>query len=129
MAARSLLVGSLELRPDGILHAIVDFEDAPTPEHVSEYLQARRELCGDQTPPVILQMIKTPYADRSVRQLLMKEMSPPPCRAVVTIDSAFVTIFRTYQLAEDPVVPTEVCSTAEAAVEWIEAQTATGQVL
>jgi hypothetical protein len=59
----------------------------------------------------------------------MKEMSPPPCRAVVTIDSAFVTIFRTYQLAEDPVVPTEVFNTVEAAVEWIEAQTATGQVL
>jgi hypothetical protein len=59
----------------------------------------------------------------------MKEMSPPPCRAVVTTGSDFVTIIRTYQLAEDPVVPTEVCSTAEAAVEWIEAQTATGQVL
>ena len=118
----------MELRPDGILHAIIDFEDAPTAEHASEYVQVRGELCGDVVPPVILEMIKTPYADRSVRQLLMQEMPQPPCRAVVTIDPAFVTIFRTYQLVEDPVVPTEVFRTVAAAVEWIEDQTATGQV-
>ena len=112
----------MELRPDGILHTVIDFEDAPTEEFASEYVNARRELSGESVPPVILEIIRTPYADRPVRQFLLNEMAPPPCRAVVTVDSSLETIFRTYQLVEDPPVPTEVFRSVAAAVEWIKAQ-------
>lgn len=126
MAARELLVGSIELRPDGILHAVIDFEDPPTEKYATEYVDARRELSGESVPPVILEIVRTPYADRSVRQFLLGELAPPPCRAVVTLDSSMETIFRTYQLVEAPSTPTEVFRTVEAAVEWIKAQTEPG---
>lgn len=112
------------MRPDGILHAVIDLEDPPTAEHASECVEVGCQLSRESVPPVNLEIIRVPYADRSVRQFRMEEMEPPPCRAVATVDQALVTIFRTCQQVESPEVPTEVFRNVAAAVEWIEAQTA-----
>jgi hypothetical protein len=118
--------GSLELRSDGILHAIFDFDGAPTTETVAEFLAVRNELVGSVQVPVLVEIVKIPYVDRSIREFLMGGMTPPVCRAVVVSDPTFLTMFRTYQLVDTADVPTSVFSTVETAVDWIHAQTASG---
>jgi hypothetical protein len=117
-------VGSLTLRPDGILHVIIDIAESPTKETAEEYVAARTELAGPKTPPVLLEIVRVPYAERSVRSFLMDSMTPPPCRAVVASDPTLMTIYRTYELVTHPPVPTEMFPTVEAAVDWIHAQMA-----
>ena len=128
METRTTNLGSLTLRPDGILHVVFDFDGLPTEEIASEFIAARQELIGEEDPPVLIELVRVPYVDRSIREFLMKEMSPPPCRAVVSTDNSLVTMFRTFQFVDKAVVPTEFFSSVAAAVEWIEAQRATGQV-
>ncbi len=115
-------VGSLNLRPDGILHSVIDISEPPTAETAREYIAARTELVGPTTPPVLLEIVQIPYAERSVRSLLMENMPPPPCRAVVVSDPTLMTIFRTYEVLANAPVPTQLFSTVEAAIDWIHAQ-------
>ena len=122
METRPTAFGLLTLRPDGILHAVFDFEGKPTEEAVAEYLLTREEMIGDGSVPSIVEIVKIPYVDRSIRQFLMDEMRPPPCRAVVTTDHALLTMFRTYQMVDGARTPTEVFATVEAAVDWIKSQ-------
>jgi hypothetical protein len=112
-------VGSLTLRPDGILHAVIDFVDPPTKETAAEYVAARTELIGSTPPPVILEIVRVPYSERTVRSFLMETMPPPPCRAVVVSDPTLMTIFQTYELMAPQAVPTEVFPNVEAAVRWL----------
>lgn len=112
-------VGSLTLRPDGILHVVIDFTDSPTQETAEEFIAARTELVGTDPPPVILEILKHPYAERAVRSFLMDTMTPPPCRAVVVADPTLITLFRTYEVVSPTPVPTEILPTVEAALEWI----------
>ena len=114
-------VGSFTLRPDGILHAIIDIPEPPTTETAEEHVAARTELAGPKTPPLLLEIVQVPYAERSVRSFLMDTMPPPPCRAVVVSDPTLMTIYRTYELVADRPVPTEMFPTVEAAVDWIPA--------
>ncbi|MDH5372315.1 MAG: hypothetical protein OEX97_05170 [Acidimicrobiia bacterium] len=118
--------GSMTLRPDGILHAMFDFGDVSPVDAASEYLAARDELIGSNRVPVLVEIINIPYVDRSIREFLMGGMTPPPCRAVVVSDPAFLTMFRTYQLVDPTDVPTAIFATVEAAVAWIHTQTAAG---
>jgi hypothetical protein len=119
-----IATGSLTLRPDGILHAVIDFTEPPTAETAAEYVAARVELVGAEPPPVLLEIINVPYAERTVRSFLMDTMTPPPCRAVVVSDPTLMTLFRTYEVVAPTPVPTEILPTVEAAVEWIHTQTA-----
>ena len=116
------------MRSDGIVHAVFDFDGSPGIGAAEEYLAVRNELIGTSPIPVLLEIVRMPYVNRSHRQFLMEELTPPPFRAVVTTDSSLVTMFRTFQLVDKADVPTEFFRTVAAAVEWIEAQTATGQV-
>ena len=127
MKTRTTVVGTLTLRTDGILHVVFDFESLPTKEIVAQFVAVRQELIGEETPPVLIELIHIPYVDRSIRQFLMEELTSPHCRAVVTTDSSLVTMFHTFQLVDHADVPTEFFSSVAAAVEWIEARTATGQ--
>jgi hypothetical protein len=116
--------GSLSLRPDGILHAVFDFEIDPSLEEAAAYLEARRELVGSKVPPVLLEIVKIPYVERHIRSYFMSEMEPPPCRAVVATDPSYVTLWRSFQLVDPADVPSELFRTVDRAVEWIKAQTA-----
>ncbi|NNC41043.1 MAG: hypothetical protein HKN95_10160 [Acidimicrobiia bacterium] len=123
MTSRSTTNASLTMRPDGILHIVFDFEELPSPESVDEFVTIHQELVGIDVPPVIIELVEIPYIDRSIRQLFMEKIAPPPCRAVVTTDQALLTMFRTFQMIDAADVPTEVVPTVEAAVSWIQAQT------
>ena len=114
-------VGRLTMRPDGILHAAIDFVKPPTKEMAVEYVTARTELAGPTPPPVILELVRVPYSEREVRSFLMESMPPPPCRAVVASDPTVLTIFRTYDLMAPQAVPTKLFSTVDAAVQWLHA--------
>lgn len=124
MPAQSFGFGSLTLRPDGILHAVFDFDEDRPPGVAEEYLAARAGLVGSDPPPVVVEIINIPYVDRSIREFLLGAMPPPPCRAVVSADQALITMFRTYQMVEPTAVPTEFFSAMDAAIDWIRAQTA-----
>ena len=124
MVAGEFGFGSLTLRPDGILHAVFDFDEASAAGVAEDYLAARGDLVGSDPPPVLVEILGVPYVEREMRMFLMNGLSPPPCRAVVTTDQALVTMFRTYQMVEQTVVPTEFFTAVDAAVDWIHAQTA-----
>ena len=111
--------GSLTLRSDGILHMVIDFTEPPTTETAAEYIAARAELVGAEPPPVLLEIIQVPYAERTVRSFLMDTMTPPPCRAVVVSDPTLMTIYRTYEVVAQSPIPTEIFPTVEAAADWI----------
>ena len=116
--------GSLTLRPDGILHAVFDFETEPSLDEAAAYLEARRELIGSEVPPVLLEIVKIPYIERQIRSYLMSEMEPPPCRAVVATNPSYVTLWRSFQLVDPSGVPSELFRTVDRAVEWIRDQMA-----
>jgi hypothetical protein len=111
--------GSLTLRSDGILHVVIDFTDPPTEEVAAEFVAARTELIGTEPPPVLIEIVQQPYAERTVRSFLMDTMTPPPCRAVVVSDPTLLTLFRTYEVVAPTPVPTEIFPTVEAALVWI----------
>jgi len=114
--------GSLTLRPDGILHVVIDFTEPPTKETAAEFVAARTELVGTEPPPVLVEIIQQAYAERAVRSFLMGTMTPPPCRAVVVSDPTLMTLFRTYEVVSPAPVPTEIFPTVEAALEWIQSR-------
>ncbi len=120
-----IAAGSMTLRPDGILHVVIDFAESPTKEAAEEFIAVRSELIGTEPPPVVIEIIRLPYTERTVRSFLMDTMKPPPCRAVVVTDPTLRTLFRTYEVVSPTPVPSEVFATVEAAVEWIHAWTAT----
>jgi hypothetical protein len=57
---RPTAFGPLILRPDGILHAVFDFDGKPTEEAVAEYLLTREEVIGDGSIPSIVEIVKIP---------------------------------------------------------------------
>ena len=115
-----LEVGSLTLRPDGILHAVFDFET--TGEGAAEYLAAREELIGSTVPPVIIEIVRMPFVERAVRTFLMSGMAPPPCRAIVSTDPTLINMWRSFNIVDPAKVPSEVFPTVERALEWIRTQ-------
>lgn len=116
---REIGVGSLTLRDDGILHVVFDFDTEPTPELTAEYLSVRAELAGTPTPPVIVEILQVPFVERLIRQGFMKELVPPPCRAIVVTDTTFDTNYRAFELVNPTSVPTRVFRQVDRAVVWI----------
>ena len=112
-------VGSLTLRPDGILHVVIDCTVPPTAELAAKFVAARTELVGTEPPPVLIEIVRQPYTERAVRTLFMEAMTPPPCRAVVVSDPTLILLFRTYEMVAPTPVPTEIFPTVEAALVWI----------
>jgi len=112
-------IGSMTLRPDGILHVVFDFDESPTHEMASKFAAARNDLIGSTPPPVIVEIIQIPYASRAVRAFLMDSLWPPPCRAVVTSEVSYATMFRTFEIVDINKTPTKYFGTVEDAVAWI----------
>ncbi len=115
-------LGTVELRPDGILHVTFDYEGEVTRELSEDYLAARNGLVGSESPPVLLQIIKFPYVERSIRAAFLAGLPHPPCRAVVSVDPTFITMWRTYDIIAPVKVPSKVLPTIELAVEWLHEQ-------
>ena len=122
---RELGIGSITMRRHGILHTVFDFDGSSSKELAAEYLSARQEMAGPTPPPVLIELIKMPYTDRSIRTFFMDSLPPPPCRAVVATDPTVVALFRTFQLVDDAPVPTQIFSTIDTAVDWIHTQMST----
>ncbi len=114
------------MRPDGILHTVFDFDGSSSKELAAEYLAARGEMAGPTPPPVLIELIKIPYTDRSIREFFMDNMPPSPCRAVVATDPTAVALFRTFELVNPAPVPTQIFSTIDTAVDWIQTQMSQG---
>lgn len=113
------------MRPDGILHAVFDFDANPSKEAVTAYLDARRDLVGETAPPVLIEIVRIPFVDRDIRSFFMGEIDPPPpCRAVVSVDPTFVTVWRSFQMVDPSDVPSELFPNVDRAIEWIKSQTA-----
>ena len=98
------------------------FDRLPTEEDIAHYLVSRAELVGADSPPVLIEVIRIPYVDRSIRESFVKGLtrSPAPCRAVVTPDPSLQRMFHTYEMVEPVDIPSETFPSVEAAVEWIE---------
>ena len=126
-AVHTIGVGSVERRPDGILHVIFDFEGPVTETLIDEFLSARTDAVGHnggegQEVAVVIEARRIPFAARKLRRRFIEGMAPPICRALVTPDVTQQVIFRTFQLMNPSSVPSRVFSSVEAAVEWIEEQ-------
>lgn len=117
-------IGSLTLRPDGILHAVFDFDGKLTEDIAARYVAVRNELLGDNSPPVLIQIVNFPYVERPIRMLLLGGLAIPPCRAVVSADPTLITLWRTFQLVSPVEVPSAVFPSLELAIEWIHEQMA-----
>jgi hypothetical protein len=122
---RELELGSITMRPDGILHTVFDFDGTSSEVLAAEYLSARQEMAGPTPPPVLIELIKIPYTDRSVRTFFMDSLPNPPCRAVVATDPTLVAMFRTFELVDSASVPTQFFQNVDTAVDWIHAQIST----
>jgi len=120
---RQVGLGSITRRPDGILHTVFDFDGRPSEELAAEYLSARRDLTGATPAPVLLELVRLPYTDRSIRSFFMSKLAPAPCRAVVATDPTLVAMFRTFELVDPADVPTQIFSNVDTAVDWIHSQT------
>lgn len=108
------------MRGDGILHARFEVTGEPTEEAAIEYAAARQELTGGRPVPVIVEIVAIPFVDRAVRGLFMASMEPPVCRAVVTTDTTYRSMFKSFQILEQPTVATEYFPTVPAALAWID---------
>ena len=117
-------IGTLTLRPDGILHAVFDFDGVISKETAAAYVVQRNELLASSSPPVLIQIVRFPYVERSIRSFLLDELDTPPCRAVVSTDPTFITLWRTFDLVSPVDVPSKVFASVDTAVEWIHAQMA-----
>ena len=107
------------MRDDGILHVVFDFDTEPTAELIAEYMAARSELAGTPPPPVIVEILRVPFVERAIRQGFMKDLAPPPCRAIVVTDPTFDTNYRAFELVSPSSVPTRVFRGLDRAVAWI----------
>lgn len=116
---RTVPLGTIELRPDGILHIVVDFTDDASEERAAEYVRARDELAAGKNPPVLIEILATTFVERSIREFMMSNQIPSPCRAIVATDPSFVTIWRSFQMMDRAGVPTKVFTNVPSAVEWI----------
>jgi hypothetical protein len=116
---RELEMGTLRLRDDGILHARFDLGTEPSPDTAKEYLAARDELCGARSVPVIVEIVRIPFVERTLRGVFMSGMHPPLCRAVVTTDTTYRSMFKSFEILDEPRIPTEFFPTVDAAVVWI----------
>jgi hypothetical protein len=112
-------LGRLWLRPDGILHVVLDFTGPPTAAAADEFLAARASLVGDRRVPVILELRRVPYVTRWIRLRFMRRLQPGACRAVVTTSSTCGAFFRTYELLSPSPVPSRTFLTVEEAEAWI----------
>lgn len=119
---RAVPLGTLELRPDGILHIVVDFTDDATEEDAAEYLQVRDELAAGGNPPALIEILATTFVERSIREFMMENQTPPPCRAVVATDPSLVTIWKSFQMMDPSGVPTRIFPSVSRAVAWIHEQ-------
>ncbi|MCP3973767.1 MAG: hypothetical protein GY720_04665 [bacterium] len=117
-------IGSITLRADGILYVVFDFDGVMTEELASEYLAVRNGLVGDTSPPVLLHIITFPYVERSLRVFLLAGLPHPPCRAVVSADPTFITLWRTYQMVSEVDIPSRVFANLELAADWLHEQVA-----
>jgi hypothetical protein len=110
----------MTLRDDGILHTVFDFDARPTIRAANEYIEARKSLIGDRPVPVIIQIIRISFVDRSIREFFMQTVGRPTCRAIVTDEPTFVNLFRTFQLVDPAKTPSAVFPTVDQALAWIE---------
>jgi hypothetical protein len=116
---RTVPLGTIELRPDGILHTVVDFTEDASEADAAEYLQSRDELTAGTNPPVLVEIRATAFVERSIREFLMSGRIAAPCRAVVARDPSIVTIWKSFELVDNSGVPTKMFSSVPRAVEWI----------
>lgn len=115
-------IGTITIRPDGILHVVFDFDGEMTQEVAAAYVQVRNAMVGTESPPVLIQIKRFPYVDRSIRSFFLSELAHPPCRAVVSVDQTFITLWRTFELVSPVNVPSKVFPNIDRAVEWIHEQ-------
>ena len=123
---RTVRLGTIELRADGILHTIVDFSDEPSPEGAAEYIHARDELAADTNPPQLIEIMATSFVERSIREFMVGNQAATPCRAIVASDPSHATIWKSFQMLDASGTPTKVFATVPRAVQWIREQTKSG---
>ena len=117
--ARDITLGSVRMDDDGILHVVVDYDDEPSEEIAREYLLAREELTQGSEPPVLVEVVQTPFVGRDVRKLLMSQLGPAPARAIVTADPGHAMMWRGFELAADEGPPTRIFQNPDAARTWL----------
>lgn len=115
-------IGTITMRPDGILHVVFDFEGEITQEIAAAYLDVRNAMVGTASPPVLIQIKRFPYVERSIRSFFLSGLAHPPCRAVVSVDQTFITLWRTFDLVSPVEVPSKVFPNLDNAVQWIHEQ-------
>jgi hypothetical protein len=120
--SRQIELGSLTLRDDGILHTVFDFDGRPTLRAANEYIETRRSLVGDRSVPVLIEIVRITFVERTIREFFMQEVGRPPCRAIVTDEPTFISLFRTFQLVDPAGTPSAVFATVDQALAWIEAR-------
>jgi len=118
--SRSIELGKMTLRDDGILHTVFDVDARPTVRAANEYIETRKSLIGDQPVPVIIEIIRIPFVDRSIREFFMQTVGRPTCRAIVTDEPTYINLFRTFQLVDPANTPSAVFATVDQALAWIE---------
>ena len=123
---RTVGLGTIELRTDGILHTIVDFSDDASEAGAQEYVQARDELAAGKKPAVLIEILATTFVERSIRAFMMSNQMPAPCRAIVATDPSLVTIWKSFELVDTSGVPTKLFTSVPRAVEWIHEQVGSG---
>ena len=127
MEKRTIGMGSMERRADGIIHTIVDFMDGDVKGLAAEYIATRSELAAGENLPTLIEIRDVPFVERSARAFLMSHVAGVPCRAVVATDPSFVTIWKSFQLVDTEAVPTKVFGNVDRAVEWIHQQLESAQ--
>lgn len=118
-STKHVAVGTLSLRPDGILHTVFDFDFAPTIENAKEYADARNELVGSNQVAVVIEIRAVPYTDRETRAFLMRSLKPALCRAVVTVDSTHMALYSSFEMVDPVRTPTSVFPSVDLAIDWI----------
>jgi hypothetical protein len=114
--------GSVALRNDGIVHVIFEFDHRVTEGVVREFLEARSAVGGDAIRPVIVELVRVPYADRRFRKLFMAGVPEASRRAVVAHAFSQQTIFKTFQGLDPHDTPTAFFGSVDEAVAWIHSQ-------
>ena len=117
--ARRIALGSVRMDDDGVLNVVVDFDAEPTAEIAKEYLAARADLVGSAAPPVLVEIVRTPFVERDVRHMLMSQLGPAPARAIVTVDPGYALMWRGFELVDQSGPPTRMFQNAEAARAWL----------
>jgi hypothetical protein len=117
-------LGTVQLRADGVLHTVFDIPEQPSIELSSTYLDTRAELVGDAKVPVVIEIRHLPYTDRDVRSFFMNSLNPATCRAVVTTEPSYETIFKTFHQLDPHDTPTEFFLRLDDALAWVHEQAA-----